>query len=124
MMTARRGFPRGWETPLLLLGVVVLSYGLWIPWMGLFGDDLSYLYYAHLLGPWGPGLFASMDRPVSAVFYAVSMAVLGESIWPYQVFLLALRWLSAVLLWWVLGLVWPNHKWEAVLAALLLAVYP
>ena len=103
--------------------MVLLSYGLWIPWLGLFGDDLSYLYYYHLLGAWGPGLFAA-DRPISGLFYAVSMSLLGENVWAYQVLLVLLRWLSAVLLWWVLGLVWPERKREASIAALLFAVYP
>ncbi len=123
-MAFRRIRLSGWETPLALLGVVVLSYGLWIPWMGLFGNDLPYLWYYHLLGPWGPGEFASIDRPFSAVFYAASTFLLGESIWPYHILLLLFRWLSAVLLWWVLGLVWPEHKRGAAIAALLLAVYP
>ena len=76
------------------------------------------------LGPWGPGEFASIDRPFSAVFYAASTFVFGETVWSYHVFLLLLRWLSGVLLWWVLGLVWPERKREAALAALLFAVYP
>jgi hypothetical protein len=119
----RRSF-QYWKTPLILLGVVVISYGLWIPWMGLFGNDLPYLWYYHLLGPWGPGEFAAIDRPVSALFYAASTLGFGETVWPYQVFLLALRWLSGVLVWWVLRLVWPDHSEEASLAAVLFVVYP
>lgn len=115
---------RGWQTPLILFGVVVLSYGLWIPWMGLFGNDLPYMWYYHLLGPWGPGEFASIDRPFSAVFYAITTALLGESVLAYHVLLLVLRWLSAVLFWWVLRLVWPGRGWQAALAAVLFAVYP
>lgn len=128
-MVLRREPLRGWvgrlvTPPVLFLGIVILSYGLWIPWLGLFGDDLAYLYYYHLLGPWGPGAFASIDRPASALFYAISMSILGEAVWPYHVFMVVLRWLSAVLLWWVLRLVWPERGREAVVAGLLLAVYP
>ena len=122
-MFARRGL-RGWETPLALLGLVVLSYGLWIPWLGLFGNDLPYMWYYHLLGPWGPGEFASIDRPFSAVFYAMATALLGESVLAYHLLLLALRWFSAALLWWVLRLVWPERGRLAALAAALFAVYP
>lgn len=115
--------PVNWKVPLVLLGAVLLSYGLWIPWMGLFGDDLSYMYYYHRLGAWGPASFAS-DRPVSGLFYAVSMSLLGEHVFAYQVLLLVLRWLSGVLFWWVLGLVWPEHRRGAAVAALLFVVYP
>ncbi len=113
-----------WMAPAILLGVVLLSYGLWIPWWGLFGNDLPYLWYFHLLGPMGPGEFAAMDRPVSALFYAVVSLAFGEHVWLYHGLLLVLRWLSAVLLWWVLKIVWPGRTQEAALAALLFAVYP
>jgi len=123
-MGLRRVRLQGWETPLALLGVVILSYGLWIPWFGLFGNDVPYLWYYHLLGPWGPGEFASVDRPISALLYAVSTFLFGETVWLYHVFLLILRWLSGVLLWWLMGLVWPDRKREAALAAFLFVVYP
>lgn len=113
-----------WVAPVALLGVVLLSYGLWIPWLGLYGNDLPYLWYYHLLGPGGPGEFAAMDRPVSALFYAAVTFLFGEHVWPYHALLLVLRWLSAFLLWWVLRIVWPARNQEAVLAAMLFAVYP
>src|SRR5512145_1113151 len=65
--------------PLALFGVVLLSYGLWIPWMGLFGNDLPYLWYYHRLGPSGPGEFASIARPFSAVFYAARTFLFGQT---------------------------------------------
>lgn len=116
--------PAGLVTAGLLLGAAVLCYGLWIPKLGLYGNDLAYLYYYHLLGAWGPGLFASIDRPASALFYAITTGVLGESLWPYHIFLLLLRWLSGVLLVWVLRLVWPERQVETAVAGLLFVVYP
>ncbi len=115
---------RAMAAPLLFLVIIVLSYGLWLPRLGLFGDDWSYVWYYHLLGPMGPGEFAAIDRPVSAWFYAASMVLLGEAAWPYHLFLLLLRWASTLLFWWVLRLAWPSHSREAALAALLMAVYP
>lgn len=115
---------QAWEVPAVLFGLVLLSYGLWIPWMGLFGNDLPYLWYYHLLGPWGPGEFASIDRPFSAMFYAAITFLLGQTIWPYHVFLLALRWLSALLFWRVLLKVWPEYRGGVLMVAVLFAVYP
>ena len=115
---------KGWVTPLCFLGIVLLAYGLWLPRLGLFGNDWAYLWYFHRLGPVGPGEFAAIDRPLSGWFYAASTFLLGESILSYHLFLLLLRWLSVVLLWWVLRLVWPERSREAVLAAALCAVYP
>ena len=110
--------------PLVLLGAVVMAYGLWIPRLGLFGDDWPYIWYYHLLGPGGPGDFAAMDRPLSGWFYAVSVVLLGKTALPYHLFLLALRWGSSVLFWRVLVRVWPERGAEAALAAVLMAVYP
>lgn len=115
---------RSWAIPLALLVAVGLSYGVWIPWLGLYGDDLPYLWYYHLLGPWGPGEFAAMDRPASALFYAAATLAFGENVWLYHIFLLVLRWLSGLLLWWVLRLVWPERGLGAAVAALLFVVYP
>jgi hypothetical protein len=42
-MKFRLGRLEAWETPLALFGIVLLSYGLWIPWMGLFGNDIPYV---------------------------------------------------------------------------------
>jgi hypothetical protein len=123
-MFAWRNRLRSWAAPLALLAVAILSYGLWIPWLGMYGDDLPYMWYFHLLGPWGPGQFAAMDRPASSLFYAAATFLLSENVWLYHVLLLALRWLSGVLLWWILTLVWPDRKREATLVGLLFVVYP
>jgi hypothetical protein len=123
-MSAWRDRLRSWTVPLALLAVAVLSYGLWIPWLGMYGDDLPYMWYYHLLGPWGPGQFAAMDRPASSLFYAAVTFLLSENVWVYHVLLLVLRWLSGVLLWWILRLVWPERERESALVGLLFVVYP
>ncbi len=115
---------QNWAPPLALLVGVLLSYGLWIPWLGIYGNDVPYLWYYHLLGPWGPGEFAAMDRPVSGLFYAAVTLALGENIWLYHILLLALRWLSGLLLWKILRLVWPECNRAAAIAAILFVIYP
>lgn len=123
-MSLWRDHMQQWAAPLALLIITLLSYGLWIPWLGMYGDDLPYLWYFHLLGPWGPGEFASMDRPASSIFYAAVTLVFGEHVWLYHVFLLVLRWVSGLLFWWVLRMVWPEKKQETILAAAFFVVYP
>lgn len=109
---------------LLLLALVVLAYAPWLARLGFFGNDWPYVWYYHRLGPWGPGEFAAFDRPASTWFYAASMVILGESAWPYHLFLLGLRWVASLLLWQVHRLAWPDRLLEAVVAASLMAVYP
>lgn len=123
-MALLRKLPPAWLQALALLVVVGLSYGIWIPWLGLYGNDVPYLWYYHMLGVWGPGLFASVDRPISALFYAAGTALLGETTWHYHVFLLILRGLSGILLAWVLRIVWPGRDRLGTIAAILFVVYP
>lgn len=110
--------------PLVLAGLVLLSYGLYIGWFGFYGDDWIYIYNYHVLGAGGFGDFVAADRPFSAWIYALTTPVFGESALPYHVLLLVLRWLSAVLVWWVLRLLWPGANRQAGWVALLFAVYP
>jgi hypothetical protein len=65
-----------------------------------------------------------MDRPVSGLFYAAVTLALGENIWLYHILLLALRWLSGLLLWKILRLVWPECNRAAAIAAILFVIYP
>jgi hypothetical protein len=112
------------STPALLFFIVVLSYGIVIPWLGLYGDDWIYIYNYHLLGAGSFGKFVAIDRPFSAWIYVLTTALFQTHIWMYHVLLVILRWLSAVLVWWVLRLVWPEQQQPAIWTALLFAVYP
>jgi hypothetical protein len=115
---------KNWTVPLALLGVVVLAYGIYIPWFGLYGDDWPYLWYYHMFGPSGTAGFVAFDRPYSTWFYSLSTALLGDNVAAYHIFMLVLRWLNAVLLWWVLKMIWPENNRQVTWVALLFAVYP
>jgi len=108
----------------MLTVLVLLSYGLHIGWFGFYGDDWIYIYNYHVLGAGGFREFVAADRPFSAWVYALTTPIFGEMALPYHLFLLALRWLSAVLVWWVLCLVWHGAARQASWAAMLFAVYP
>jgi len=112
------------SVPLALMAAVILSYGLAIPFLGFFGDDWIYIYNYHLLGAGSFGDFVAVDRPYSAWIYTLITPIFGTQPWPYHLFLLCLRWLSAVLVWWVLRLAWPSYERPAIWAAALFAVYP
>ena len=68
--------------------------------------------------------FYQYDRPFSAWTYVITAPILGTSPFLWHTFTLLLRWLTSWLLWWVLKLIWPNHKKEATWAALLFSVHP
>lgn len=117
-------FQKQWSMPLALLVVAVMAYGLLIPALGFYGDDWSYIYYHKLMGFDGPGKFAAFDRPFSAPFYNITIAILGLTPLPYHIFLLILRWLSAVLLWLIFSRLWPSRQRPIFWMAVFFLLYP
>ena len=109
---------------LLLFGAVLFSYGIFIRWFGLYGDDWIYLWNYHQFGAGNFVQFVAADRPFSAWIYVLTSALFGEKVWLYHVLLLILRWISAILFWWILRIVWPEQTRQATWAAVLFAVYP
>jgi len=110
--------------PLFLLVVCVLAYGLLIPSLGFYWDDLPYALIQQRFGPGGYPAFVASDRPHSAWVFMGLTWLLGEQPLGYHIFGLLLYWLCSVLFWWLLRLIWPDHKKEALWAALLFAIYP
>ncbi len=116
-------FP-GWTVPLALLAAAVLGYGIFIPWFKLYGDDWIYLWNFHLFGAGSFGEFVAGDRPYSAWIYSLVTGLFGERYVYYHILLVALRWSSAVLFWWVMGFFWPGNPVGRAGAALLMLLYP
>ncbi len=123
---------RGWLTnplferltPLLLLGICALAYGLLFLWQGFYWDDYPITWIAHTFGNAGLARYFSTNRPLWGLLYQLTNSLLGEAPWQWQLFGLFWRWLSAVLLWLVVRRVWPRQPFAAVLAALACLVYP
>ncbi len=110
--------------PWAFLGAVILSYGIFIPLWGLYGDDWIYMWNYHVFGAGSFVEFVAVDRPFSAWIYVLTTPIFGEASWPYHLLLLGLRWLSAILLWRILRLVWPQNGRQTGWVALLFAIYP
>ncbi len=110
--------------PIILLVLVFLAHGLLIPSLGYYWDDWPYAWINHMYGPSGYPEFVALDRPYSAWIFMGLTTVLGEQPLGYHITSVALFWLCAVLFWWVLRSLWPQHKKEALWAAMLFVVYP
>ncbi|HSB67087.1 MAG TPA: hypothetical protein VLD65_10940 [Anaerolineales bacterium] len=110
--------------PFTFFWVILLAYGIYIPWLGLYGDDWMYLWNYHILGAQSFPAFVAIDRPYSAWIYILATGVIGERIWAYHLLALLLRYLDVLALWWVLKLIWPKHPRQVLTVALLFAVYP
>ncbi|NPV85556.1 MAG: hypothetical protein HPY45_06055 [Anaerolineae bacterium] len=115
---------RNWRVPLFLFVLCLLTFGVYIPWLGLYGDDWQYLYAYHLLGAGEFPNFVAADRPLSAWVYMLFTPLLGENVWAYQLLVLLLRWLGGVGIWWVLRTLLPERNHIASWVAALFVVYP
>ena len=113
-----------WVTPVFLLVICGLAYGLLLPTLGFFWDDWPYLLLYRRFGPGGYPDFVATDRPYSAWIFMLTTWLWGEQALGYHITGLLLYWLCAVLLWRLIRLIWPEYKKEALWVALLFAIYP
>lgn len=110
--------------PLLLCGLALLAYGLWIPRLGLYWDDFPLSWIARTFGGEGLRDYFATNRPFWGLLYQITTPLLGSHPLAWQVFGLSMRLLDALLLWQVLRLVWPQHEEAARWSAALMLVYP
>ncbi|MCL5429249.1 MAG: hypothetical protein M1347_05540 [Chloroflexi bacterium] len=109
--------------PLFALVLCILAYGLLIPWLGFYWDDVPLAWFSRQLSPQS---FIGYEpyRPASGWLYFFSFLLLRESPLAWQIYGLVWRWLSAVAFWWLLRLLWPRAGRGLEVIALLFALYP
>lgn len=113
-----------WSVPIILLVMCILTYGILLPDMGFYWDDWPSAWFNHIAGPSiFPEAFVS-DRPLLGRLFMLTMSIMGSSILRWQVFALAVRWLSSLAFWTLLRITWPSKTREAFWAASFFAIYP
>ena len=112
------------SAPLILLVVAILAYGLLIPGLGFYWDDLPMSWVRYQLGPEAMTRYFSTNRPVWGLLYQLTTRLLPHDPVYWQVFALGWRWLGAVLLWAILLKVWPAQPVAALSASLFFLLYP
>jgi hypothetical protein len=110
--------------PVALLVLLVLSFGLLIPWLGFYWDDWPAIMVARLQGIGGYWAFYQIDRPFSAWTFMLSAPLLGVRPVAWQIFSVLLRWVTALGLWFSLRLLWPKRAQAVAWIAVLFAIYP
>ncbi len=113
-------------TPVILLILTFVSYGLFAPFTGLYMDDWYILWFKHVFGALQFPSYFALDRPLMGYFFTAASALLGGSESPllWQIFAILLRWLVAYSLWGMLNAIWPNAKRQNTWVALLAVVFP
>jgi hypothetical protein len=113
-------------TPVILLLLCLLSYGIFIPVTGFFIDDWYFMWFKHFFGALQFPAYYGLDRPFQGYFYPIASLLLGGSESPvvWALFAVALRWLSTLALWGMLKTLWPKSNLQNSMVAILAAVFP
>jgi len=104
--------------------IIVLCFGILIPKLRFYWDDLPYLYQYAAFGPSGFPEFVASDRPFSAWIFSATTFLFGFNPIGYHVLALFLRWICAILFFEIIQLIWKDNFEANLAAASIFAVYP
>jgi hypothetical protein len=108
----------------IVLGITLLvCFGYFLLYSGFYWDDWLQLLSKKLYGEASYWQYFN-ERPVSGWTHVLFGPILGYSVMSWKWFTLLLRYLSVLLAWQLVSLVWPGSRKMAALVALLFAVHP
>ena len=109
---------------LWLLFLCILCYGILIPFLGFYWDDLPYLFQFRSFGISGFPEFVSSDRPFSAWIFMLTTGLFKFNPFGYHLLAFILRFIGVVLFYQILKEIWPDKKAFHLFASSIFAVYP
>lgn len=107
-----------------LFFLCLLCYGILIPFLGFYWDDLPYLFQFHSFGLSGFPEFVSFDRPFSAWIFMLTTGLFKFNPFGYHLLAFFLRFIGAVLFYQILKEIWPDKKVFIFFASSIFAIYP
>ena len=110
--------------PLLFFLTTIIAYGLLLPQTGFYWDDWPFVWIAKFLGPkeFLPA-FANVRPFLGPIFFVTTSLMPPVPIY-WQIFALIIRFLSGLFAWYAFDQIWPHHKRQTLVAALLFLVFP
>ncbi len=122
LIADKRIFQSSWIIPLSLLIITFTTFGLLAHRQGLYFDDWPAILVMHAdIDLWE---FYKFDRPFSAWTFLVFEPILGISPQNWQIFTIALRWVTAWGVYWILHQVWPSKRQEVFWMTIIFTVHP
>ncbi|GAB4505037.1 MAG: hypothetical protein Fur0043_20320 [Anaerolineales bacterium] len=109
---------------LALLITAILAYGLLLPSLGFYWDDLPMSWIRYQMGAEAMTRYFSTNRPVWGLLYQITTRILPQVPIYWQVFALLWRFISGLLVWGILRKLFPKQDRLAMAAALLFLLYP
>ena len=107
-----------------MLFIAALTYGLFFWQRGFYWDEFPWAWIYFRLGPDVLTKTFTTSRPFWGMIYQLTLPVIGPNPWVWQLLAIVLRWVTALLLWAILRVLWPKHSKPAFWASLLFLVYP
>jgi hypothetical protein len=109
---------------LLLALISVLAYGLLLPQMGFYWDELPISWIRYELGPEALTRYFSTNRPIWGLLYQLTTRILPQIPVYWEIFALFWRWVTALLVWGIVRELFPGRRQFALVVGLLFLLYP
>lgn len=109
---------------LILLVVAFLAYGLLMPQLGFYWDDLPITWIRYQMGPAALTDYFSTNRPVWGVLHRLTTSMIPQVPLYWQIFALLWRWLGSVVVFVILAKLLKDQPRSALGVALIFLVYP
>lgn len=110
-------------TPVILLGVCLVSFSILLPQLGYYWDDWLTLYLSYIYRE-PKALVYHPYRPIHAWMDVATLSLIGIKPLFWHILSFVFRWLAAWGVWEVLKRIWPEHKHKVAWIAVFFTIYP
>jgi hypothetical protein len=110
--------------PGVIFLLVLLAYGLLIPWMGFYWDDWPFAWFLRFFGPAEFIESFRPFRPFLGPIFQLTTTLFGGNPFTWQIIGLITRFFLSLELWFVLRLTWPSQKKNLMWVVFLFTAYP
>jgi len=110
--------------PLVAFVIVVITYGIFSPWLGYYGDDWPGIYNLATKGLPGVVEYQSFDRPFWGWVDGVEHKLFGNNPLGWHLYADLSHYVCALTIWFLCRQLWPNNNLESAAVALLFLAYP
>ena len=109
---------------LLLVGSQILAYGLLIPYLHYYIDDMYWVWTWNTFGHPGITQYFSTNRPIWGLIYQLTLPVLSISPILAHVFALTIRIITTILFYLLIKKLWPENRKVILVCAIIFGLYP
>lgn len=110
--------------PAVFAILIILAYGILVPRMGYYWDDLPFAWFLKFFGPAEFIPAFKPFRPLLGYVFLVTTAIFGGNPITWQILGLIARFILSLQVWSLLRKVFPTRQRSALWVALLFTVYP